>query len=228
MIIAKAKLAISPRLAIEGGSLHRTYHQPSVIERAGIAKSAQGDEPTPIKRPGLTLLTNLITPDAIIPSLKANSKKQALQELSDRAAELSGLPSREILDALVQRERLGSTGTGDGVAIPHAKLARAKSMFGLFARLPRPIDFESVDGAPVDLIFLLVAPEIGWGRSSQSPCAPGAHVARSRDDGEASRRARRQCALFGFERGARLPRGLRIGGHRTVDHDDFGSIDPKS
>jgi PTS system nitrogen regulatory IIA component len=104
-------------------------------------------------------VANLITPNAIIPSLKANSKKQALQELSDRAADLSGLPAREILDALVQRERLGSTGTGDGVAIPHAKLARAKSMFGIFARVPRPIDFEALDGAPVDLIFLLVAPE---------------------------------------------------------------------
>jgi PTS system nitrogen regulatory IIA component len=104
-------------------------------------------------------LTNLITLEAIIPSLKATSKKQALQELSERAAELSGLPAREILDALIQRERLGSTGTGDGIAIPHAKLAKAKEMFGLFARTPRPIDFESLDGAPVDLIFLLVAPE---------------------------------------------------------------------
>ncbi len=113
----------------------------------------------PLKRPGRTLLTNLITPEAIIPALKANSKKQALQELSERAADLSGLPAREILDALVQRERLGSTGTGDGIAIPHAKLARAKTMFGIFARVPRPIDFESLDGAPVDLIFLLVAPE---------------------------------------------------------------------
>ncbi len=104
-------------------------------------------------------MANLITPKAIIPSLKANSKKQALQELSERAAELSGLPAREILDALVQRERLGSTGTGDGIAIPHAKLAKAKEMFGLFARTSRPIDFESLDGAPVDLIVLLVAPK---------------------------------------------------------------------
>lgn len=105
------------------------------------------------------MLNNLITPEAIIPALQANSKKQALQELSERAAGLSGLPAREILDALVQRERLGSTGTGDGIAIPHAKLARAKSMFGIFARLLRPVDFEAVDGAPVDLVFLLVAPE---------------------------------------------------------------------
>ncbi len=104
-------------------------------------------------------MTNLITPEAIIPALKAASKKQALQELSERAADLSGLPARDILDALIQRERLGSTGTGDGIAIPHAKLPKAQSIFGIFARASRPIDFESLDGAPVDLIFLLIAPE---------------------------------------------------------------------
>jgi len=105
------------------------------------------------------LLTNLITPESIIASLKANAKKPALQELSDRAAFVSNLAPREIFDALLQRERLGSTGIGEGIAIPHAKLARAGSMFGIFARLVRPIDFDAIDGAPVDLIFLLVAPE---------------------------------------------------------------------
>jgi PTS system nitrogen regulatory IIA component len=105
------------------------------------------------------LLANLITPDAIIPSLKVNSKKHALMELSDRAAAVSGLGSREIYDALLQRERLGSTGIGHGIAIPHGKLATAQSIFGLCARLARPIDFESLDGAPVDLICVLIAPE---------------------------------------------------------------------
>lgn len=105
------------------------------------------------------LLSKLITPEAVIPSLKANTKKQALQELSERAAVVSNLGAREIFDAVIQRERLGSTGTGDGIAIPHAKLVRAKSIFGIFARLVRPIDFEALDGAPVDLICLLIAPE---------------------------------------------------------------------
>ncbi|ACK49141.1 PTS IIA-like nitrogen-regulatory protein PtsN [Methylocella silvestris BL2] len=105
------------------------------------------------------MLTNLISPEAIIPALKATGKKQALQELSDRAAELGGLSAREIYDALLQRERLGSTGAGDGIAIPHAKLAKAAGMLVIFARAPRPIDFEAIDGAPVDLIFLLIAPE---------------------------------------------------------------------
>lgn len=107
----------------------------------------------------LMLSSNLISLDAILPSLKATSKKHALQELSERAALLSKLPPREVFDALIQRERLGSTGVGEGIAIPHAKLLKAKSIFGIFARLVRPIDFESHDGAPVDLICLLIAPE---------------------------------------------------------------------
>ncbi len=94
-----------------------------------------------------------------MPALRVNGKKQALQELSDKAAEISGLPAREIFDAWIQREKLNSTGLGDGIAIPHGKLLNAPRIFGIFARLERPIDFESIDGLPVDLIFGLVAPE---------------------------------------------------------------------
>lgn len=104
-------------------------------------------------------LNDLISPQAVIPSMKANGKKQALIELADKAAEVSGLDSREILDALIQRERLGSTGIGGGIAIPHGKLARCQRIFGVFARLEKPMDFEALDDAPVDLIFLLIAPE---------------------------------------------------------------------
>ena len=104
-------------------------------------------------------MTDLLTPDAVIASLRVNGKKQALQELSDRAAVVSGLPAREIFDSILQRERLGPTGVGDGVAIPHGKLAKCRRIFGVFARLERPIDFEALDGLPVDLIFLLIAPE---------------------------------------------------------------------
>src|ERR1700730_7352761 len=105
------------------------------------------------------LLNQLITPEAVVPSLKVNTKKHALQELSDRAGSISGLPPREIFDALLQRERLGSTGIGEGIAIPHGKLAKAQAIFGIFARLARPIDFHALDGVPVDLICLLIAPE---------------------------------------------------------------------
>src|SRR5271170_703993 len=104
-------------------------------------------------------LNDLLTPDAVIASLRVNGKKQALQELSDRAAEVSGLPAREIFDSILQRERLGPTGVGDGIAIPHGKLAKCRRIFGVFAKLERPIDFEALDGLPVDLIFLLISPE---------------------------------------------------------------------
>ena len=104
-------------------------------------------------------LTDLLSPDAIFAALRVNGKKQALQEMSERAAQISGLPAREIFDALLQRERLGSTGVGDGIAIPHGKLAKCNRIFGIFARLDRAIDFEALDGLPVDLIFLLLAPE---------------------------------------------------------------------
>jgi nitrogen PTS system EIIA component len=104
-------------------------------------------------------LRDLITPEAVIPSLKAKSKKQLLQELSARAARLTGLDERDIFDVLWQRERLGSTGLGQGVAIPHGKLAPLKGIVGIFARLAEPVDFDSVDGEPVDVVFLLLTPE---------------------------------------------------------------------
>lgn len=104
-------------------------------------------------------LNDLVAPQAVIPALKVNNKKQALQELAERAAELTGRTEREILEVLMQRERLGSTAIGNGIAIPHGKLPRLDKLFGLFARLDRPIDFEALDGQPVDLVFLLLAPE---------------------------------------------------------------------
>ena len=105
------------------------------------------------------LLTDLVAPNAIIPALRVNSKKQLLQELATKAAELCGQGERTILETLQQRERLGSTGVGDGVAIPHGKLPKLTKLFGLFARLERGVDFEALDSQPVDLVFLLLAPE---------------------------------------------------------------------
>ena len=104
-------------------------------------------------------LGDLISQDAVIPSLKVRSKKQALLELSARACELIKIDSREIFDVLLQRERLGSTGVGRGIAIPHGKLAPRSSIFSMFARLDTPIEFDAMDDEPVDLIFLLLAPE---------------------------------------------------------------------
>ena len=104
-------------------------------------------------------LTDIIAPNAILPALKVNNKKQAIQELAAHAAKLTGLNERTILEVLQQRERLGSTAVGSGVAIPHGKLTKLGGLFGLFARLEKPIDFEALDNQKVDLIFLLLAPE---------------------------------------------------------------------
>ena len=104
-------------------------------------------------------LGDLISPDGIIPSLNAKSKKQALQELAEHAAKSLEIEQREIFDTLLQRERLGSTGIGHGIAIPHGKLGSIKGIFSLFARLEKPSDFDSVDDEAVDLVFLLLAPE---------------------------------------------------------------------
>lgn len=104
-------------------------------------------------------LHDLLTPDGIIASLKATNKKDALQELAAIAAAKTGLDAREIFNTLLQRERLGSTGLGRGIAIPHVKLNALREIVCLFARLDVPIEYDSHDGEPVDLVFMLLAPE---------------------------------------------------------------------
>src|SRR5438876_4856081 len=103
-------------------------------------------------------ITDLVAPEAVLPALKVNSKKQALQDLAARAATLTGQNEKAIFEVLLQREKLGTTAVGYGVAIPHGKLSKLTKMFGMFARLDRAIDFEALDGQPVDLVFLLLAP----------------------------------------------------------------------
>ena len=104
-------------------------------------------------------IAELISPEGILPNLRVSSKKQALQELSKRAAELTGQPERGIFEVLIQRERLGTTGVGQGIAIPHGKLPTLDRLYALFARLETAIDFDAIDEQPVDLICLLLAPE---------------------------------------------------------------------
>src|SRR5579872_3235642 len=131
-------------------------------------------------------LTDLIAPNAVVPALKVNNKKQAIQELAARAAKLTGQNERAILEILMQREKLGSTAVGNGVAIPHGKLPKLGRLFGLFARLARPVDFEALDAQPVDLVFLLLAPE-GAGADHLKALA---RVARLLRDPEVARKLR--------------------------------------
>lgn len=104
-------------------------------------------------------LTDLVAPECVFPVLKATSKKNLLQELSHKAADVVGVECRELFGALLERERLGSTAMGRGVAIPHCRLSGVDRIRGLVARLETPIEFDAVDDEPVDLVFLLVAPE---------------------------------------------------------------------
>ena len=102
---------------------------------------------------------DLLSADSIHADFKASSKKQALQSLARRMAIKTGLDEREIFAKLLERERLGSTGVGKGVAIPHARVAGLRQVTGLFAKLSSPIDFDSVDERPIDIVFMLLAPE---------------------------------------------------------------------
>jgi PTS system nitrogen regulatory IIA component len=104
-------------------------------------------------------IADLIGPRAVIANLRVTSKKQALQELAKRAAEITNQPERAIFEVLIERERLGTTGVGQGIAIPHGKLPGLDRLYGLFARLETPIDFDAIDEQPVDLICVLLAPE---------------------------------------------------------------------
>ena len=104
-------------------------------------------------------IADLIEPAGVVAKLRATSKKQALQDLARRAAEITGQAERAIFEVLIERERLGTTGVGNGIAIPHGKLAGLDRLHGLFARLDKPIDYDSIDDQPVDLICLLLAPE---------------------------------------------------------------------
>jgi PTS system nitrogen regulatory IIA component len=140
-------------------------------------------------------LSDLVAPNAIIPALRVNGKKQMLQEIAAKAADLSGQNERAIFEILMQREKLGSTGVGNGIAIPHGKLPKLEKLFGLFARLERPIDFEALDGQPVDLVFLLLAPE-GAGADHLRALARVARLLRDPDVARKLRESRDAEALY--------------------------------
>jgi nitrogen PTS system EIIA component len=106
----------------------------------------------------MSSLHTILSVDAVEADLYAANKKALFQQLSAQAARLTGLPAKEIASAVNEREKLGSTGFGGGVAIPHGKIEGLEQVLGLFARLEAPIDFQAVDGIPVDLVFLLLSP----------------------------------------------------------------------
>ncbi len=103
-------------------------------------------------------LTDLIQPDRIVLGLRASDKAMALAEIAKRASAHLPVPSAVILAALAARENLGSTGFGRGFALPHVRIEGLPSLFGLLVRLAKPIEYEAIDGKPVDILFLLLIP----------------------------------------------------------------------
>jgi nitrogen PTS system EIIA component len=105
-------------------------------------------------------LNDFLKPEAVFSGVRSASKKQVLQFLAEKASAATGIPERDIFDTVQQRERLGSTGVGNGIAIPHGKLKAASKLTGFFVRLDQPVDFDAIDDQRVDLVFLLIAPEL--------------------------------------------------------------------
>ncbi|HZK90795.1 MAG TPA: PTS sugar transporter subunit IIA [Stellaceae bacterium] len=105
-------------------------------------------------------IADFVTPRGVIAQLRTTGKRQVLQELARRAATMTGIADRRIYEALAERERLGTTGIGAGVAVPHCRLPELIRLHGMFARLERPVPFEAIDDQPVDLVFLLLAPAV--------------------------------------------------------------------
>lgn len=140
-------------------------------------------------------IQDLVSAEAVIAKLNVSSKKQLLQELSKRAASLTGLPERDIFDTLLERERLGTTGVGNGIAIPHGKLSGINGIVGMFARLEKPVDYDAIDDQPVDLVFLLLAPECA-GADHLKALARISRLLRDRTTCEKIRGADTQDALY--------------------------------
>ena len=140
-------------------------------------------------------IEDILNESCVVTSLKATSKKHALQQLAARAAKATGLDERRIFDVLLERERLGSTGVGSGLAIPHGKLPQLDRLHGLFARLDKPVDFDAIDDQPVDLVFLLLAPE-GAGADHLKALARISRILRDRAFCEKLRGSENPDALF--------------------------------
>lgn len=141
-------------------------------------------------------LSSIIMPDMVVANLKANSKKQVLHELAELVAPKIEASEHDILDTLLQRERLGSTGVGNGVAIPHGKLPNIDGIIGAFARVSKPVAFDAMDDQPVDLFFMLLAPE-GSGAAHLKALSKIARILRDEDKLDALRRAQSVDEIYG-------------------------------
>jgi PTS system nitrogen regulatory IIA component len=131
-------------------------------------------------------ISDFLVPTQVMIDVKASDKERLLEQLSTEAAAMTGLPADEVAREIAKREELGSTGVGNGVALPHARLTSLKAPFALFARLRHGIDFDAIDGEPVDIVVLLLIPESGDGAKGNALAC----VARALRDTETLRKVR--------------------------------------
>ena len=143
----------------------------------------------------------ILAPDAVDAGLHVANKKALLQHLAMVAARRTGLAAKDIMAALSERERIGSTGFGGGTAIPHAKVEGLGRVIGMFARLSAPIDFQSVDTIPVDLVFLLLSPPDA-GADHLKALASVSRALRDRETVAKLRGARSKDAIYALLAGA--------------------------
>jgi PTS system nitrogen regulatory IIA component len=146
-------------------------------------------------------LADFLDCDAIKTALPGGNKRSLMQQLANLAAQRLGIDPAIVLAGLNEREQLGSTGFGHGVAIPHAKIEGLESIYGLFVRLGEPIDYKAIDGTPVDLVFLLLSPA-GAGAEHLKALAAISRVTRDAATLERLRGARSRDALAALLMGA--------------------------
>ena len=146
-------------------------------------------------------LADFLDCDAIKTSLPGGNKRSLVQQLANLAGQRLGLDPAAIIAALNEREQLGSTGFGQGVAIPHAKIDDLSQIYALFARLGEPVDYKAIDGRPVDLVFLLLSPP-GAGAEHLKALAAISRVTRDAATLERLRGARSRDALAAVLMGA--------------------------
>ncbi len=140
-------------------------------------------------------LINILSPDAVNAHLSASSKKRLMQEIAQTAEAVYDLPSKDVFNALQARELLGPTGMGNGVAIPHARMSCIDRVKGIFLRLDKAVEYESVDGQPIDLVFALLAPE-GAGAEHLKSLARVSRLLRDHEVCEKLRSSDNPAALF--------------------------------
>jgi PTS system nitrogen regulatory IIA component len=140
-------------------------------------------------------IVQLLTPERVIHGLRTIDKSQLLQELARRASDYVKVQQKAILEALVTREKLGTTGLGNGFALPHARIDGLNAMFGMFVKLARPIAYEAIDEKAVDLVFLLLIPTDA-GSDHVAALAAISRRIRDQDCAERLRKAENAAELY--------------------------------